>query len=87
MKLLLKEKVNEALAAVAPITLIVLCISVVLAPMQAGAMLLFLTLCIVAIVAARVVFPREVREELHEELEELKEHNHHTEGKKDGENE
>ena len=43
MKLLLKEKVNEALAAVAPITLIVLCISVVLAPMQAGAMLLFLT--------------------------------------------
>ena len=51
------------------------------------AMLLFLTLCIVAIVAARVVFPREVREELHEELEELKEHNHHTEGKKDGENE
>ena len=50
------------------------------------AMLLFLTLCIVAIVAARVVFPREVREELHEELEELKEHNHHTEEKKDGEN-
>ena len=43
MKLLLKEKVNEALAAVAPITLIVLCISVALAPMQAGAMLLFLT--------------------------------------------
>ena len=49
------------------------------------AMLLFLTLCIVGVVAARVVFPKEVREELHEELEELKEHGHHTEEKKDGE--
>ena len=49
------------------------------------AMLLFLTLCIVAVVAAQVVFPKEVREELHEELEELKEHGHHTEEKKDGE--
>ena len=49
------------------------------------AMLLFLTLCIVAVVAARVVFPKEVREELHEELEELKDHGHHTEEKKDGE--
>ena len=33
----------------------------------------------------RVVFPKEVREELHEELEELKDHGHHTEEKKDGE--
>ena len=40
-------------------------------------MLLFLVLCIVAVVAARVVFPKEVKEELHEELEELKEHGHH----------
>ena len=48
-------------------------------------MLLFLTLCIVAVVAARVVFPKEVREELHEELEELKEHGHHEEPGKDKE--
>ena len=41
------------------------------------AMLFFAALCIVALVAARVVFPKEVREELHEELEELKEHGHH----------
>ena len=41
------------------------------------AMLLFAALCIVAAVAARVVFPKEVREELHEELEELREHGHH----------
>jgi UDP-GlcNAc:undecaprenyl-phosphate GlcNAc-1-phosphate transferase len=40
-------------------------------------MLLFAALCIVAAVAARVVFPKEVREELHEELEELREHSHH----------
>ena len=43
------------------------------------AMLLFLTLCIVAVVAARVVFPKEVKEELHEELEELTELGHHEE--------
>ena len=42
------------------------------------AMLFFLALCVVAVVAARVVFPREVKEELHEELEELKEHGHHS---------
>ena len=41
------------------------------------AMLFFVALCIVAVVAARVVFPKEVKEELHEELEELKEHGHH----------
>ena len=49
------------------------------------AMLLFAALCIVGVVAARVVFPKEVREELQEELEELKEHGHHEEEKKDGE--
>ena len=36
--------------------------------------LFFLVLCIVAVVAARVVFPKEVKEELHEAQEELKEH-------------
>lgn len=43
------------------------------------AMLFFVALCIVAGVAARVVFPKEVKGELHEELEELKEHGHHDE--------
>lgn len=41
------------------------------------AMLFFLALCIVGVVAARVVFPKEIREELQEELEELKELGHH----------
>lgn len=45
------------------------------------AMLFFAALCIVAVVAARVVFPREVREELHEEIRELKEHVSHEETK------
>ena len=49
------------------------------------AMLFFLALCIVAVVAARVVFPKEVkeelREELKEELDELKDHGHHGEEK------
>ena len=53
------------------------------------AMLLFAALCIVAVVAARVVFPKEVkeelREELHEELEEIKEHGHRKEPGKDEE--
>ena len=49
------------------------------------AMLFFAALCIVAVVAARVVFPKEVKEELHEELEELKEHGHHEEPGKDKE--
>lgn len=48
------------------------------------AMLFFAALCIVGAVAARVVFPKELREELHEELEELKEHGHHEDEKKDG---
>lgn len=42
------------------------------------AMILFVALCIVAGVAARTVFPKEVKEELHEEMEELKEHGHHS---------
>ena len=46
---------------------------------------IFAALCIVAVVAARVVFPKEVKEELHEELEELKEHGHHEEPGKDKE--
>ena len=53
------------------------------------AMVLFAALCIVAVVAARVVFPKEVTkeltEELHEELEELKEHVQHKDEKKDEE--
>ena len=50
------------------------------------AMVLFAALCIVAVVAARVVFPKEVTkeltEELHEEIEGLKEHVQHKEEKK-----
>ncbi len=38
------------------------------------AMLLFAALCIVAVVAARVVFPKEVRSEIQEELDELNGH-------------
>lgn len=49
------------------------------------AMLFFLALCVVAVVAARVIFPKEIREELHEEIEELKEHGHHEDEKKDEE--
>jgi len=40
------------------------------------AMLLFAALCIVAVVAARVVFPKEVQQEVQNELEELKHHDH-----------
>ncbi|MGO5048520.1 MraY family glycosyltransferase [Dysosmobacter sp. Sow4_B12] len=51
------------------------------------AMLFFAALCIVAVVAAKVVFPKEVKEELkeelHEELEDLKEHGHREEPGKD----
>ena len=50
------------------------------------AMVLFAALCIVAVVAARVVFPKEVTkeltEELHEEIEGLKEHVQHKEERK-----
>lgn len=41
------------------------------------AMLFFLALCIVGVVAARVIFPKEIREELHEEIEELRDLGHH----------
>jgi len=44
------------------------------------AMLFFLALCVVAMVAAREVFPKEIKGELHEEMEELKEHTHHDAG-------
>lgn len=57
------------------------------------AMLFFLALCIVGVVAARVVFPKEIREEIHEELheemEELKDlgrHGGHA-GDKEGDKE
>lgn len=43
------------------------------------AMILFVALCVVAGVAARAVFPKEVKGELHEEMEELKEHGRHVE--------
>lgn len=49
------------------------------------AMLLFVALCIAAVVAARVVFPKELREEIQEEMEELREHTHHEEEKDEGE--
>ena len=49
------------------------------------AMLLFAALCIVGAVAARVVFPKELRDEIQEELEELRDHGHHEEEKKDEE--
>ncbi|MCI2055830.1 MAG: undecaprenyl/decaprenyl-phosphate alpha-N-acetylglucosaminyl 1-phosphate transferase [Oscillibacter sp.] len=41
------------------------------------AMVFFIALCIVAAVAARVVFPKELKEELHEEMDEIKDHGHH----------
>ena len=40
------------------------------------AMLLFAALCIVAVVAARVVFPKEVHQEVHKEPEEQKHYDH-----------
>ena len=49
------------------------------------AMLLFAALCIVGVVAARVVFPKELREEIHEEIEELKDRGHGEEERGDGE--
>ena len=52
---------------------------------EGRAMLFLAALCIVAAVAAQVVFPREVREELHKEMEELKEHGAHEEAKQAGE--
>ena len=49
------------------------------------AMLFFAALSNVAVVAARVVFPKEVKEELREELEELRPHSGEAEPKEDGE--
>ena len=43
------------------------------------AMLFLLAMCIVAVVAARVIFPKEVKEEIIEELHELTEHGHQAE--------
>lgn len=45
------------------------------------AMLFLLAMCIVAVVAARVIFPKEVKEEIIEELHELTEHGHQAEEK------
>ncbi len=39
----LKEKITESVSAVLPITVIVLCISIFLAPMDLGSIALFLT--------------------------------------------
>lgn len=47
------------------------------------AMLFFAALCIVAFVAARVVFPKELHTEIHEELEELREHSEKAETAED----
>lgn len=44
------------------------------------AMVFFVSLCIVAGVAARVAFPKEIKGELREEMEELREHGHHGDG-------
>lgn len=43
------------------------------------AMVFFVTLCVVAGVAARAVFPKELSEELHDEIEEMREHHHEKE--------
>jgi len=49
------------------------------------AMIIFVSLCVVAVVAARVIFPKEVREELHEEMEELRDHGRRSEKQGDTE--
>ncbi len=46
------------------------------------AMVLFLSLCVVGAVAARVAFPKELKEELHEEMSELKERGRRDEAEK-----
>ena len=43
------------------------------------ALLFFVALCVAAGVAARIAFPKELKEELHEEMEEMREHGHHAE--------
>ena len=49
------------------------------------AMLFFVALCVVAGVAARVVFPKEVQEGLREEMAELIDHNHHKTAEQENE--
>ena len=50
------------------------------------AMMFFVALCIVAAVAARVVFPKEVQEGIREEMAELMDHNHHKPVSQEDEN-
>lgn len=49
------------------------------------AMILFAALCIVGVVAAKVVFPKEITEEIQEELVELREHAHKKSGEENHE--
>ena len=49
------------------------------------ALLFFVALCVAAGVAARIAFPKELKEELHEEMEELKEHGRREEAAKPAE--
>lgn len=77
---------KQAVATLYVISIILGLSAVVLTTGGEGkAMLFFLALCVVAVVAARVVFPKEIREELHEELEEIKEIGHHEDQSKDKE--
>ena len=46
----LKEKIRESLSSVLPITVIVLILSITLAPMEVGTLLLFLTGALLLIV-------------------------------------
>ena len=62
-----------------PMLLVILCIlfAVVLTTGGEGkAMILFAALCIVAVVAAKVVFPKEITHEIQEELGEMRDHSH-----------
>ena len=49
------------------------------------ALLFFVALCVAAGIAARIAFPKELKEELHEEMEELKEHGRREEAAKPAE--
>ena len=50
---------------------------------EGKALIFFAALCVVAVVAARVVFPKEIAEELQEGFEEILDHSH-KKGEKDG---
>ena len=50
---------------------------------EGKALILFAALCIVAVVAARVVFPREITEELQEGFEEMLDHGHKKAGEEE----